>query len=98
MTSLLNNRQKQRELETYKTKNEMSEAIFYLNKINFSPATREYINYILKTRGVTQAKVIKICKEIGFSTSTYSTTIKPEIETLLGEPIIEMKKLKNLIV
>jgi hypothetical protein len=87
-----NNRHIQNLLGFYKLKSEISEAISELKKV-FSPATIDFLTQFTFTdNGVTQMKITEILKRRGISASTYSKTIKPEIETLLGEPIVETRE------
>ena len=87
-----NNRHIQNLLGFYKLKSEISEALSELKKV-FSPATIDFLTQFTFTdNGVTQMKITEILERRGISASTYSKTIKPEIEALLGEPIVETRE------
>jgi hypothetical protein len=89
MTSfLLNNRQRQKKLETYKTKSEIDEALSLFKK-HFSPAAYKVFKFILHTNGVTQAKYSTMSEKIGYSESYFHRKIIKEINEKLGEKILK---------
>ena len=86
------NRQIQTILKTYKTKNEIFEALCELRP-HINESTYKFLCYFLKTdHGVTQAKIIVICKKVGISLATFYKVVKREIDTLFGESIVEIRK------
>lgn len=92
---LLNNRQTQKLLETYKTKSEIDEALFLFKKI-YSPAAYKILKFILHTNGVTQAKYSTIAEAVGISESYLHRKIKKEINQALGEEILDIKETQKL--
>jgi hypothetical protein len=90
----INNRQIQKALQTYETKHGIVEALFRVRDI-FSDSTNKFLSYFKNTNGVTQAKISTICEKVGISRSTYHNIVKPEIEELMGEPIIVRKKART---
>src|SRR4051794_38055434 len=83
------NRTIQRTHSTYKNKSQISEAL-HLIKPYVSQSTYKYLSHFLYTEGTgaTQSKVTTICKKTGTSTSTYSDTINPEIQSTFAESLI----------
>ena len=87
-TIKINNRVIQRQIETYKTKSEISEALFLLREY-LNESTHKWLSHFLYTNGATQAKISTICERSGVPRSTFYAIVKPEIEEFFLEPLIK---------
>ena len=87
----INNRIKQKQLESYSTRNEITETLYLLRPL-LSPIAYKWMSYFENTLGSTQAKITTICEKTGVAVSTFYNTVKPELDALFQEPIIKIKK------
>ena len=83
------NRAEQRKHATYKSKSQISEAI-YLIRPYINESTYKFLSHFLHTdgTGVTQIKISEWCKKVGVSLGNYHKTIKPEIENTFSQSLI----------
>lgn len=77
----------QNQLKTYESRNHIIEALFVLRPY-LNVATMNFLSYFKNTDGVTQASILKICKKIGISKTTFYNTVLPELNTFFDEPIM----------
>jgi len=87
-TIKINNRVIQKQIETYKSKSEISEALFLLREY-LNESTHKWLSHFLHTNGATQAKISTICDLSGVPRSTFYAIVKPEIENFFLEPLIK---------
>lgn len=87
--TIINNRVIQNQIKPYKTKSEISEALFMLREY-VSVSTYKWLSHFKYTdHGITQAKIVTICELSDVPESTFYKIVKPEIEKLFGEPLIK---------
>jgi hypothetical protein len=91
-----NNFTYQKTLETYKSKNEIEEALFYLKKLDLSPSSIKFLEFFRPTLGATQAKLETIWTAVGISKTTYYDTVLPDLREKAGGAIVGfLKTMKN---
>jgi hypothetical protein len=88
----INNRTKQNEYNTYKNENEITEAIYHLNRFDVPVSVIKILEAFRKVgnQGATQASVKTLYEMADVSKTSFYETVKPFLDTFFGERLIKI--------